>query len=159
MSDVTEVTLTNEVETLDIEGILKSIPHRYPFLLVDRVTSLVKGESIVAVKNVTVNEPCFQGHFPNKPVFPGVLLLEAMAQATGILTSVSSDREAEEGSLFYLVGIDNARFRRPVLPGDQVILEAEIVRAKRDMWKYATRAKVDGDVVCSADLMGAYKAG
>lgn len=159
MSDVTEVTLPNEVETLDIEGILKSIPHRYPFLLVDRVTSLVKGQSIVAVKNVTVNEPCFQGHFPNKPVFPGVLLLEAMAQATGILTSVSSDREAEEGSLFYLVGIDNARFRRPVLPGDQVILEAEIVRAKRDMWKYATRAKVDGDVVCSADLMGAYKAG
>ncbi len=158
MSEATETILASKMEGFDIEGILKAIPHRYPFLLVDKVLSLKKGESILAVKNVSVNEPCFQGHFPSKPVFPGVLLLEAMAQATGILTSVSSEKEAAEGSLFYLVGIDNTRFRRPVVPGDQVILEAEIVRAKRDMWKYTARAKVDGEVACSADLMGAYKA-
>lgn len=139
--------------TLDIRAILDHLPHRYPFLLVDRVLELEKGKRIVAIKNVTINEPHFTGHFPHLPVMPGVLQIEAIAQAAGILSFQTMGRVSDDQSVYYFVGIDNARFKRPVVPGDQLRIEVEIVRVARSIWKYRGRTTVDGQVAAEADLM------
>lgn len=138
---------------MEITDIMRHLPHRYPFLLVDRVLELVPGEHIAAIKNVTMNEPHFPGHFPHHPVMPGVLIIEAMAQAAGLLAFRSADRPVTENSVIYFVGIDNARFKRPVLPGDQLRLEARITKNMRGIWKFEARALVDGQLACEADLM------
>jgi 3-hydroxyacyl-[acyl-carrier-protein] dehydratase len=138
---------------LDIRAILEHLPHRYPFLLVDRVVELEKGKRIVAIKNVTINEPFFVGHFPHLPVMPGVLQIEALAQAAGILSFQTMGKVSDDSSVYYFVGIDNARFKRPVVPGDQLRLEVEITRVARSIWKYSGRATVDGQVAAEADLM------
>lgn len=136
---------------MDIQKIQSLLPHRYPFLLVDRVVESEPGKRLVAIKNVTVNEPFFQGHFPKKPVMPGVLLIEAMAQATGLLAMESSDVPKE--AIYYLVGVDKARFKSPVVPGDQVRLEVEVLKHRREIWVFAAEAKVDGKMVASAEIM------
>lgn len=138
---------------MSIHEVLKYLPHRYPFLLIDRVVDFELGKSLVAYKNVTFNEPFFTGHFPIRPVMPGVLILEAMAQATGILAFKSTDTRPTDKSLYYFAGIDNARFKQPVEPGDRMYLEVEVVKHKRGIWKFAGVAKVDDKVVASADLM------
>ena len=138
---------------MDIHEILKQLPHRYPFLLVDRVLELEKGKRIQALKNVTINEPFFVGHFPHRPVMPGVMVLEALAQTAGILTFVTAGVYPDENVRFYFAGIDKARFRRPVVPGDQLVLKATLERRIRTIWKYATVAEVDGAEVCSAEMM------
>lgn len=138
---------------MDINAVLKQLPHRYPFLLVDRVTECVPGERIVAIKNVTVNEPFFPGHFPYRPVMPGVMILEALAQAAGILAFKTAGVVPDEETRFYFVGIDEARFRKPVEPGDQLVLKATLDRALRGIWKFTTAAEVDGKVVASAKMM------
>ncbi len=138
---------------MDINAVLKQLPHRYPFLLVDRVTECVPGERIVAIKNVTVNEPFFPGHFPYRPVMPGVMILEALAQAAGILAFKTAGVVPDEETRFYFVGIDEARFRKPVEPGDQLVLKATLERAIRGIWKFSTAAEVDGEVVASAKMM------
>ena len=145
--------IDTSLDTLDIYQILEHLPHRYPFLLIDRVTECVVGERLTGYKNVTFNEPYFTGHFPNRPVMPGVLILEALAQATGILAFRTSGKVPDNDSLYYLVGIDGARFKQPVVPGDQLVLEVEVVKTKRGVWKFNGVAKVDGNVVCSAELM------
>ena len=138
---------------MDIHQIIKKLPHRYPFLLVDRVIEFEKDQRIKALKNVTINEPFFNGHFPNRPVMPGVLMLEALAQASALL-SFSSEGETSDGSrLYYFAGIDGARFKRVVEPGDQLILESTITRKKGAIYKYATRATVDGELAVEAELM------
>lgn len=144
--------LTNEKSTLDIEEILGLLPHRYPFLLVDRVLDYDKGKFLRAVKNVSVNEPFFQGHFPGKPIFPGVLILEAMAQATGIL-AFKSVGDLQPGELYYFAAIDNARFKRPVQPGDQMVLEVEFLKERRGVARFRGVAKVDGEIACEAEMM------
>lgn len=141
------------MNTMDIHQVLEYLPHRYPFLLIDRVVDFTPGKSLVAIKNVTVNEPFFQGHFPHRPVFPGVLIMEALAQATGILAFKSTDTKPSNKSLYYFAGIDNARFKHPVEPGDQLRLEVEVLKTRRGIWKFKGEAKVDGKVVASADLM------
>ena len=138
---------------LDIQHILRKLPHRYPFLLVDRVLELEKGVRIKALKNVSINEPFFPGHFPARPVMPGVLMLEALAQAAALLSFESLDENPDEDTVVYFAGIDNARFKRPVGPGDQLILEASIDRHKSGIYRYKTRATVDGLLVVEADLM------
>jgi len=138
---------------MDINAVLRQIPHRYPFLLVDRVLECIPGKSIRALKNVTINEPFFPGHFPHRPVMPGVLILEALAQSAGILAFQTAGIIPDEDTRFYFVGIDGARFRKPVEPGDQLILHATFLRAMRGIWKFGTRAEVDGVEVCSADMM------
>jgi len=138
---------------LDIRAILEHLPHRYPMLLVDRVLELEKGKRIVAVKNVSINEPFFTGHFPYLPVMPGVLQVEALAQAAGILSFQTMGRVSDASTVYYFVGIDSARFKRPVVPGDQLRLEVEIVRISRSIWKYAGKATVDGQVAAEAELM------
>jgi 3-hydroxyacyl-[acyl-carrier-protein] dehydratase len=138
---------------MDIHKILKRLPHRYPFLLVDRVLELEKNLRIKALKNVTINEPFFGGHFPARPVMPGVLMLEALAQTAALLSFESMDVEPGEDTVVYFVGIDGARFKRPVEPGDQLILEASIERAKAGIYKYKTRATVGGDTAVEAELM------
>jgi 3-hydroxyacyl-[acyl-carrier-protein] dehydratase len=138
---------------MDINNILQHLPHRYPFLLIDRITEFKAGESLVGYKNVTYNEPFFQGHFPERPVMPGVLLLEAMAQATGLLAFKTVERGARRESLYFLVGIDKARFKQPVEPGDQVVLRADLLRSKRGIWVFDCKASVDGNVVASAEIM------
>lgn len=142
---------------MDILQILKLLPHRYPILLVDRVLEFAPPTRIVALKNVTINEPFFMGHFPHYPVMPGVLIVEAMAQAAAILGFSSVGEEAARDTLFYFAGIDKARFKRPVLPGDQLRLEASFLRAKAAIGKYACRASVNGQVVCEAELMCAIR--
>jgi 3-hydroxyacyl-[acyl-carrier-protein] dehydratase len=137
---------------MDIRAILEHLPHRYPFLLVDRVLELEKGKRIVAIKNVTINEPYFTGHFPYLPVMPGVLQIEALAQAAGILSFQTMGRVSDQGSVYYFVGVDNARFKRPVVPGDQLRLEVEIVRIARSIWKYAGRPRVAGPLGAEAAL-------
>ena len=139
--------------TMDIHEILDHLPHRYPFLLVDRVTELNLGDSIVAYKNVTVNEPFFNGHFPDHPVMPGVLVIEAMAQAAGILGFKTMDKTPQDGSIYYFVGSDKLRFKRPVVPGDKLQLDAAIVSEKRGIWKFECRASVDGQLVASATIL------
>jgi 3-hydroxyacyl-[acyl-carrier-protein] dehydratase len=139
--------------TIDIRGILEYLPHRYPFLLIDRVLELEPGKRIVAIKNVTINEPYFVGHFPHIPVMPGVLMIEALAQAAGVLSFETLGRRSDANSVFYFVGIDDARFKRPVGPGDQLRLEVEIVRFARSLSKFRGRATVDGAVAAEAELM------
>jgi len=141
------------LESLDIREVLKHLPHRYPFMLVDRVLNCVPGESLVALKNVSFNEPFFQGHFPDRPIMPGVLIIEALAQATGILAFITTNTRPTERSLYYFVGIDNARFKQPVIPGDQLILDVTVTRVIKTVWKFHAVAKVSDKVVASADLM------
>jgi 3-hydroxyacyl-[acyl-carrier-protein] dehydratase len=138
---------------MDIHKILKRLPHRYPFLLVDRVLSFEKNVRIQALKNVTINEPFFAGHFPARPVMPGVLMLEAMAQTAALLSFESMDVEPGDDTVVYFVGIDGARFKRPVEPGDQLILDASIERAKAGIYKYKSRASVGGETAAEAELM------
>lgn len=142
---------------MDIHEILKYLPHRYPFLLVDRVVEFEMGKSLHAYKNVTINEPFFVGHFPHHPVMPGVLIMEALAQAAGILTFKTADFIPDENSLFYLVGIDGARFKKPVTAGDQLHLHVEIQRQMRGVWKYKAVARVDGELAAEAELMCAHR--
>ncbi len=143
--------------TMDIHEVLKHLPHRYPFLLIDRVTAYEAGHSLTALKNVTFNEHFFTGHFPVRPVMPGVLILEAMAQATGILAFRSTGTLPSDGTLYYFVGIDNARFKRPVEPGDQLVIDVEVIRNMRNIWRFNARATVDGELACSAEIMCASK--
>jgi 3-hydroxyacyl-[acyl-carrier-protein] dehydratase len=138
---------------MDIQHILRKLPHRYPFLLVDRVLEFEKDVRIKALKNVTINEPFFNGHFPARPVMPGVLMLEALAQAAALLSFESMDGERGEDTVVYFAGIDGARFKRPVGPGDQLILEAAIDRVRSGIYRYKTRASVDGRTVVEAELM------
>jgi 3-hydroxyacyl-[acyl-carrier-protein] dehydratase len=138
---------------MDVQAVLAQLPHRYPFLLVDRVVECVPGKRIHAIKNVTVNEPFFPGHFPGRPVMPGVMILEALAQAAGILAFKTAGVVPDENSRFYFVGIDGARFRKPVLPGDQLALKATLERALRGIWKFTTVAEVAGEEVASATMM------
>ncbi len=138
---------------MDINEILKHLPHRYPMLLVDRVLECEPGKNIRALKNVSINEPFFNGHFPHFPVMPGVLIVEALAQAAGILSFQTMGRLPDESSVYYFVGIDGARFKRPVVPGDQLVLEAEITRQSRGIWKYQARALVEGQIATEAELM------
>jgi len=138
---------------MDIHAVLRRLPHRYPFLLVDRVLECVPGKSILALKNVTINEPFFQGHFPQRPVMPGVMIIEALAQACGILTFVTADAFPDEKSVFYFAGIDKARFRRPVEPGDQLMLSATLERTLRGIWKLSTVARVGDAEAATAELM------
>jgi 3-hydroxyacyl-[acyl-carrier-protein] dehydratase len=138
---------------MDIHEILQHLPHRYPFLLIDRVLDCEPGKNIVALKNVTINEPFFPGHYPHHPVMPGVLIVEAMAQAAAILSFKTMGSLPSDDSVYYFVGIDDARFKRPVGPGDQVIFKVEIQSNKRGIWKYGAVAEVDGKVVAEGNLM------
>jgi 3-hydroxyacyl-[acyl-carrier-protein] dehydratase len=138
---------------MDITAIQNLLPHRYPFLLVDRVLSFEPGVSLLGIKNVTFNEPFFQGHFPQKPVMPGVLILEALAQATGLLAFNTENRGAERDTLYYLVGIDSARFKQPVVPGDQLRLAVTVTKQKRGIWVFDTEATVDGKTAATAVIM------
>ena len=138
---------------MDIHEILEYLPHRYPFLLIDRVVEVVPGKSIHAYKNVTINEPFFVGHFPHHPVMPGVLIMEALAQAAGILSFKTEDKKPTESDVFYFAGIDEARFKRPVMPGDQLHLHVQLERQMRGVWKFYAEAKVDGQLAASAKLM------
>jgi 3-hydroxyacyl-[acyl-carrier-protein] dehydratase len=138
---------------MNIHQILQRLPHRYPFLLVDRVIELDKDKRVLALKNVTMNEPFFMGHFPHRPVMPGVLILEAMAQAAALLSFASMDTDPGDDTVVYFAGIDGARFKRPVEPGDQLMLEATILRAKAGIYKYSARALVGGELAAEAELM------
>jgi len=144
---------------LDMPAILERLPHRYPFLLVDRVLECRPGESIRAIKNVTYNEPFFPGHFPGRPVMPGVMVIEALAQTAGILCFVTNDVFPDHRTRFYFVGIDKARFRRPVVPGDQLLLTAQLERSLKGIWRFATAALVDGQEVAQAHMMLVPEAG
>lgn len=138
---------------MDIAEVKKYLPHRYPFLLVDRVTELVEGDYIVAYKNVSANEDVFNGHFPQKPVFPGVLIVEALAQASGILGFKTLNKTPEDGSIYLFAGIDKARFKRQVVPGDQLQLEAKVVSSKRGIWRFDCKATVDGEMAAEASII------
>jgi 3-hydroxyacyl-[acyl-carrier-protein] dehydratase len=140
-------------EKLDIQAIMRQLPHRYPMLLVDRVLECEAGKHVVALKNVTFNEPFFQGHFPTRPVMPGVLIIEALAQAAGVLAFKTVSVVPDENARFYFVAIDNARFRKPVEPGDQLILKVHFRRAFKGIWKFDGVAEVDGKEVASAEMM------
>ncbi|MGH8230595.1 MAG: 3-hydroxyacyl-ACP dehydratase FabZ [Steroidobacteraceae bacterium] len=142
-----------EPSTLDINGIMKYLPHRYPFLLVDRVLEFVSGQRIRAVKNVTYNEPYFMGHFPHRPLMPGVIILEALAQAAGLLAFLTANVIPDENTRFYFVGIDKARFRKPVEPGDQLLLIVELERNFKGIYRFAARAEVGGEDVAHAQIM------
>jgi beta-hydroxyacyl-ACP dehydratase FabZ len=143
----------------DIHGILKLLPHRYPFLMVDKVLECRAGESIRALKNVTINEPFFMGHFPQRPVMPGVMIIEALAQTAGILAFVTGGVVPDADTKFYFVGIDKARFRKPVVPGDQLILTATVQRSLRGIWKFSTAAFVGETEVAHAEMMVAPETG
>ncbi|WIG77905.1 3-hydroxyacyl-ACP dehydratase FabZ [Photobacterium damselae] len=143
--------MTSENKTLNITEIQQLLPHRYPFLMIDRVVNYEESKTLTAIKNVSINEPQFTGHFPNMPVFPGVLILEAMAQATGLL-AFKTFGAPKENELYYFASIDNAKFRKPVMPGDQLVLEVEFLKERRGIAMFNGVAKVDGDVVCSAEL-------
>jgi 3-hydroxyacyl-[acyl-carrier-protein] dehydratase len=138
--------------TMDIHQILKKLPHRYPILLVDRVLELEKGQRIKAIKNVTINENFFNGHFPKRPVMPGVLMIEALAQASALLAFETLGQAPDDNTVYYFAGIDNARFKRPVEPGDQLVLEATLERMKASVFKFKGRALVDGEIAVEADL-------
>ena len=139
--------------TMDIHRILRLLPHRYPFLLVDKVLDCRAWESIRAIKNVSINEPFFTGHFPNRPIMPGVLILEAMAQATGLLAFHSLGENAEDGIMYMLVAVDKARFKRPVEPGDQLVMSVRLKRAIKGIYRFEGMAEVDGQVVSTAEFM------
>ena len=143
--------MTTDSVFMDALGIRAALPHRYPFLLIDRVTACVPGESITAIKNVSNNEPFFQGHFPDRPVMPGVLVIEAMAQAGGVLSHVTLS-DLEPKPLFFLAGVDNARFRRTVLPGDQLVVQVDVEKVKRGIWFYQCEATVSGKLAVAADI-------
>ena len=138
---------------MDIHEILKLLPHRYPILLVDRVLELDKGKSIKALKNVTINEPFFVGHFPRRPVMPGVMILEAMAQTAALLSFASLDVSPDNNAVYYFAGIDNARFKRPVEPGDQLVMDVELIRSKAGIFKFKGMARVGEELACEAELM------
>jgi len=140
---------------MDLTQILQYLPHRYPFLLVDRVTSIEKGHSIMGYKNITFNEPYFNGHFPENPIMPGVLIVEALAQLSGILGFVTHDKKPSDGYACYLVSVNRARFRRPVVPGDKLVLESSFLMDKRGMWKFDCRALVDDELACEAEIVTA----
>jgi len=146
------VILESQKKTIDLKEIRTLIPHRYPMLMVDKVVDYEPGKSLHGIKNVTINEPVFNGHFPELPIFPGVLILEALAQATGILGFKSTDGR-DENEMYLFASIDNAKFKQPVVPGDTLHLHVELIKERRGMWKFYGEAKVDGKVVCSADLM------
>lgn len=137
----------------DIRDLMRLLPHRYPFLLVDRIVEHEEGKSIVGLKNVTYNEAFFVGHFPELPTMPGVLILEALAQASGILAVLKSGLRPESGLILYFAGIDNCRFKRPVIPGDQLMLHAQLDKQKRDVWKFRTHAMVGTELACEADMI------
>ena len=139
--------------TMDINKVLTLLPHRYPFLLIDRVLEFERHKRLVALKNVTYNEPFFNGHFPIRPVMPGVLIVEALAQATGLLGMESNPEGIDENTIYFFVGIDKARFKRPVEPGDQMHLEVEMKRGRRGIWMFSGIARVDGLVAATADIM------
>ncbi len=139
--------------SMDIREILEYLPHRYPFLLVDRVLECVPGERILALKNVSINEPFFPGHFPHHPVMPGVLIIEALAQAAALLSFKTQGNKSDDKSVYYFVGIDNARFKKPVIAGDQLLLDIAIIRNMRGIWKFAGKARVGEQVVAEAELM------
>ena len=140
-----------------VEEIRRFLPHRYPFLLVDRVLDCVPGESLTAIKNVSVNEPFFTGHFPETPIMPGVLIIEALAQATGLLGFRTMSEEPSDDLLYMLVGVDGVRFKRQVVPGDQLVLKATLKRRSKVIWKFGCEASVDGDVVTTAEMLCAAK--
>ncbi|CCQ09627.1 (3R)-hydroxymyristoyl-[acyl carrier protein] dehydratase [Pseudoalteromonas luteoviolacea B = ATCC 29581] len=144
--------MANELNSFDIQEILKLLPHRYPMLLVDRVLDYKPGEYLHAIKNVTANEPIFTGHFPEQPIFPGVLILEAMAQATGLLGFKTVENRSEN-ELYLFAAVDEARFKQPVTPGDTMHIHVQFLKERRNMWKFAVEAKVDGKIVCTAELM------
>ena len=143
---------TNKL-SMDIHEILDHLPHRYPFILVDRVISMELGKEITAIKNVTINEPYFPGHFSYHPVMPGVLIVEALAQAAALLSFKTMDTKPTEDSVYYFAGIDNARFKKPVNPGDQIVLHVKIDRVLKGIWKYSGTATVDNDIVAEANMM------
>ncbi|MBV1874505.1 MAG: 3-hydroxyacyl-ACP dehydratase FabZ [Gammaproteobacteria bacterium] len=138
---------------MDINEIQEYLPHRYPFLLVDRVTELTVGESIVAYKNMSISEGVYQGHFPSHPIFPGVMIIEAMAQTAGLLGFKTMDKKPSEGSIYLFVGADNARFKRQVVPGDQLFMSAKIIAEKRGIWKFDCEARVDGELAAKAIIL------
>lgn len=151
------MTDDNPPGELNIREIMERLPHRYPFLLVDRVLSYEAGVTLTAIKNVTFDEPCFTGHFPGQPIFPGVLIIETMAQATGLLGALTMGGTFDADSLYLLVGVDKVRFRRPVTPGDQLRIVVDLINRKRGIWKFAARADVDGDTVCTGEIMSAHR--
>jgi 3-hydroxyacyl-[acyl-carrier-protein] dehydratase len=138
---------------MDIHQILTQLPHRYPILLVDRVLEIEPGKSIRTLKNVTINEPYFTGHFPHRPVMPGVLMLEAMAQSAALLSFVTGGKSPDDKSVYYFAGIDGARFKRPVEPGDQLVMDVTLLRAKSGIYKYKGEARVGEELACEAELM------
>jgi 3-hydroxyacyl-[acyl-carrier-protein] dehydratase len=140
---------------MDINAVKEYLPHRYPFLLVDRVTEVEAGKSIKGFKNVTFNEQYFQGHFPDQPIMPGVLVLEALAQISGILGFVTTNKKPSESLIHYFAGTNKARFKRPIVPGDQLVLESHLLAAKHNIWKFDCTAYVDGEVACVAEIMTA----
>jgi 3-hydroxyacyl-[acyl-carrier-protein] dehydratase len=152
--------MTNKITStsMDIHEILDHLPHRYPFVLIDRVLSMELGKEITAIKNVSINEPFFPGHFPYHPVMPGVLIIEAMAQAAAVLSFKTMNVKPSDDSVYYFAGIDNARFKKPVSPGDQIILNVKIDRILKGIWKYSGVASVDGAVVAEAQMMCILKA-
>lgn len=141
------------MNTIDIHEIQTLLPHRYPFLLIDRVIDYTPGECLTGIKNITFNEPQFTGHFPQRVIMPGVLILESLAQATGLLAFKTADQLSSDKELYYLAGIDNARFKHPVEPGDQLQLDVRLVKQKRNVWKFFGEATVDGKLIVSADIM------
>ncbi len=152
--------MTNEITStsMDIHEILDHLPHRYPFVLIDRVLSMELGKEIIAIKNVSINEPFFPGHFPHHPVMPGVLIIEAMAQAAAVLSFKTMNAKPSDDSVYYFAGIDNARFKKPVSPGDQIVLNVKIDRILKGIWKYSGVARVDGAIVAEAQMMCILKA-
>lgn len=157
---LTSVAITDTFEPIpkaitmmDINEIREYLPHRYPFLLVDRVVELIEGESIIAYKNITVNEEVFNGHFPQSPVFPGVMIIEAMAQASGILGFKTMNKKPQDGSIYLFAGVDDVRFKRQVIPGDRLQLESRVISEKRGIWKFECKATVDGVLAASATIL------
>ena len=138
---------------MNINEIMTLLPHRYPFLLVDRVTDITPNKNILAYKNISFNEEVFNGHFPGAPIFPGVMTIEALAQASGILGFVSSGTSADDGKLYLFAGVDKVRFKRPVVPGDKLVLASEIEAVKRNIWRFKTSATVEREIVCEATLL------
>lgn len=153
MSNETNTEVKAVSKTLDINHIKQYLPHRYPMLLVDRVLTWESGKSITAIKNVTANEEFFNGHFPHKPVMPGVLMIEALAQTAALLSFLTMGQKPDDNSVVYFIGIDGARFKRPVEPGDQLKMEVEILRNARGIWKYKATGSVDGQLALEAELM------
>jgi 3-hydroxyacyl-[acyl-carrier-protein] dehydratase len=145
--------MANNKLSMDIHEILDHLPHRYPFILIDRVISMELGKEITAIKNVTINEPYFPGHFSYHPVMPGVLIVEALAQAAALLSFKTMDTKPTEDSVYYFAGIDNARFKKPVNPGDQLVLHVKIDRVLKGIWKYSGTATVDNEIVAEANMM------